>query len=267
MKKKTNKFKSLDFKNNRIPTILYFSLRIIVIALMVYNIIVGRYENAFTCLLVLILLLLPFILEEKLKIEISSTLEIVILLFIFATEILGELNAFYQKIPNWDTIMHTINGFVMGAVGFSLVNMLNDSDKTKMKLSPAFLLIASFCFSMTIGVLWEFFEYGVDKYLNADMQKDTIISEINSVTFDPKLENKVYNVDINSLVVNDEDWLDKYGGYIDIGLIDTMNDLLVNALGAIFFSVFGYFGLKSQKQEDYEKLIVIKKRPKEFVNN
>lgn len=262
MKKKINKFKGLDFKNNKIPTILYFVLRIIVIALLIYNIAIGRYENAFTCLFVLILLLLPFVMEEQLKIEISSSLEIIILLFVFATEILGELNAFYQKIPNWDNIMHTINGFVMGAVGFSLVNMLNDSDKAKIKLSPAFLLITSFCFSMTIGILWEFFEYGVDKYLGADMQKDTIINEINSVTFDPKMENKVYNIEIDSIVINDENWNDKYGGYIDIGLIDTMNDLFVNALGAIFFSIFGYFGLKSKKQEDYEKLIVIKKRKK-----
>lgn len=263
MKNKLNKFKSLDFKNNKGPTILYFSLRLIVIALMIYNIVVGRYENAFTCMLVLVLLLLPFIMEEKLKIEISSTLEIVILLFIFATEVLGELNAFYQKIPNWDTIMHTINGFVMGAVGFSLVNMLNDSDRARIKMSPSFLLVASFCFSMTIGVLWEFFEYGVDTFLGADMQKDTIITKINSVTFDSKKENKVYSIDIDSVVINGEEW--NYGGYIDIGLIDTMNDLLVNALGAIFFSIFGYFGLKSKKEGDYEKLIVIKKRNKEKV--
>jgi len=263
MKNKLNKFKSLDFKNNKIPTILYFSLRLIVIILLVYNILVGRYENAFTCLLALILLLTPFVLEEKLKIEISSSLEIIILLFIFSAEILGELNAFYQKIPNWDTILHTINGFVMGAIGLSLINMLNDSDKTKIKLSPTFLLIASFCFSMTIGVLWEFFEYGADYVLNLDMQKDTIITEINSTTFDPKNENKVYSIKIEDVVINEEVW--NYGGYIDIGLIDTMNDLIVNAIGAIFFSVFGYFGLRSKKQEDYEKLIVIRKRGNEKV--
>jgi len=260
MKNKLNKFKSLDFKQNKVPTILYFSLRIIVIALMIYNIVVGRYENAFTCMLVLVLLLLPFILEEKLKIEISSSLEIVILLFIFSAQILGELNSFYQKIPNWDMMLHTINGFVMGAVGFSLVNMLNDSNKVNVKMSPFFLLVASFCFSMTIGVLWEVFEYGVDTFLKVDMQKDTIITEINSVTFDPENKNNVYSIDIDSLVVNEEDWINKYGGYIDIGLIDTMDDLLVNALGAIFFSIFGYFGLRSKKEEGYYKLIVIKKR-------
>ena len=255
---KKRKFKSLDFKNNKGPTILYFSLRLVVLILFAYNIVMGRYENAFTCLLTLILLLLPFILEEKLKIEISSSLEIVILLFIFSAEILGELNAFYQKIPNWDKILHTINGFVMGAIGFSLVNMLNDSEKTKIKLTPVFLLVTSFCFSMTIGVLWEFFEYGADHFLNLDMQKDTIVNKINSTTFDPNNENKVYSIDINSIVINGEVW--NYGGYIDIGLIDTMNDLIVNAIGAIFFSFFGYLGIISKKEEDYEKLIVIRKR-------
>lgn len=263
MKKIKNKYKSLDFKNNKFATILYFTLRIIVIGLLIYNIIVGRYENAFTCFLTLILLLMPFILEEKLKIEISSSLEIIILLFIFSAEILGELNAFYQKIPNWDTILHTINGFVMGAVGFSLINLLNDSDRTKIKLSPFFLIIASFCFSMTIGVLWEFFEYGVDCVLGYDMQKDTIVEKINSTTFDPLKENKVYSIDVDSVVINDEEW--NYGGYLDIGLHDTMKDLIVNAIGAIFFSIFGYLGMHSEKEENYEKLIVIKKRGKEQV--
>lgn len=163
--------KGLDFKNNKGPTVLYFSLRFLVTALMIYNIVVKRYENAFTCLLVLILLLLPFVMEEKIKIEFSSSLEIVMLLFIFSAEILGELNAWYQKIPNFDTLMHTITGFVMGAVGFSLVNMVNNNNNIGVKLNPKFLLIASFCFSMTIGVLWEFFEFGVDRYLEPICKK------------------------------------------------------------------------------------------------
>ena len=262
MKNKKKKYKSLDFKNNKFATILYFILRIIVIVLFIYNVIVGRYENAFTCFLTLILLLMPFILEEKLKIEISSGLEIVILLFIFSAEILGELNAFYQKIPNWDTILHTINGFVMGAVGISLINLLNDSDRTKIKLSLFFLIVTSFCFSMTIGVLWEFFEYGVDCMLGYDMQKDTIVEKINSTTFDSLKENKVYSIEIDSVVINGEEW--HYGGYLDIGLHDTMKDLIVNAIGAIFFSIYGYF-ITSKKEENYEKLIVIKKRGKEEI--
>lgn len=257
---KKNKFKSLDFKNNKIPTILYLFLRLLVIMIMIYSIVIGKYENAFTCLLVLVLLLMPFILEEKLKIEFSGTLEVTMLLFVFVAEIIGEVNAGYQNIPNLDTIMHTLNGFIMGAVGFSLVNMLNKDERTGLKLNTKFLLIASFCFSMTIGVLWEFFEFGVDKIFNADMQKDTIVTRINSVNFDPNKENKVYSIDIDSVVVNGEEWI----GYLDIGLIDTMKDLIVNAIGAIVFSVIGYITMK-KNNEDYDKLIVIKKRDREEV--
>ncbi len=257
---KKNKFKSLDFKNNKIPTILYLFLRLLVIMIMIYSIVIGKYENAFTCLLVLVLLLMPFILEEKLKIEFSGTLEVTMLLFVFVAEIIGEVNAGYQNIPNLDTIMHTLNGFIMGAVGFSLVNMLNKDERTGLKLNTKFLLIASFCFSMTIGVLWEFFEFGVDQIFNADMQKDTIVTRINSVNFDPNKENKVYSIDIDSVVVNGEEWI----GYLDIGLIDTMKDLIVNAIGAIVFSVIGYITMK-KNNEDYDKLIVIKKRDREEV--
>lgn len=255
LKKFRKKLKGLDFKNNKYPTILYFTLRILVIFLMIYNITQGRYENAFTCLLVLFLLLLPFIMEEKVKLEFSSSLEIVILLFIFCAEILGEVNAWYQRIPNFDTLMHTITGFIMGAVGFSLVNMVNNSERAGIKLNPKYLLVASFCFSMTIGVLWEFFEFGVDQIFHADMQKDTYVSEINSVMFDETRKNKVVNVKIDSVIVNGEVW----PGYLDIGLIDTMKDLIVNAIGAITFSVIGYITI-SKNNGETEKLIVIKKK-------
>lgn len=255
LKKFRKKLKGLDFKNNKYPTILYFTLRILVIFLMIYNITQGRYENSFTCLLVLFLLLLPFVMEEKVKLEFSSSLEIVILLFIFCAEILGEVNAWYQRIPNFDTLMHTITGFIMGAVGFSLVNMVNNSERAGIKLNPKYLLVASFCFSMTIGVLWEFFEFGVDQIFHADMQKDTYVSEVNSVMFDETMENKVVNVKIDSVIVNGEEWI----GYLDIGLIDTMKDLIVNAIGAITFSVIGYITI-SKNNGETEKLIVIKKK-------
>lgn len=253
MKRSLNKFKNLDFKNNKIPTIMYFSLRLLVIFIMIYSIIIGKYENAFTCLLVLILLLMPFILEEKLKLQFSGSLEVTMLLFVFVAEIIGEVNAGYQRIASLDTIMHTLNGFIMGAVGFSLVNIANNNKNSGVKLDTKFLLIASFCFSMTIGVLWEFFEFGVDMIFDADMQKDTAIYKINSVMFDQNNENKVYTVDIDSVVINGEEW----DYYLDIGLIDTMKDLIVNAIGAITFSIIGYLIVK--KNDTIEKLIVIKK--------
>ena len=93
-----------------------------------------------------------------------------------------------------------------------------------------------------------------------DMQKDTVIYKINSVKFDPNKENKVYTIDIDSVVINGEEW----NGYLDIGLIDTMKDLIVNAIGAIAFSIIGFITMK-KNNDDYEKLIVIKKRGKEKV--
>ena len=96
------------------------------------------------------------------------------LLFIFSAEILGEISSFYVLFPFWDTTLHTLNGFLAAAIGFSLVDLLNRSDRVKFDLSPLFLSITAFCFSMTIGVLWEFFEFAMDQFFALDMQKDTI---------------------------------------------------------------------------------------------
>ena len=157
----------------------------------------------------------------------------------------------------WDNILHVINGFIMGAIGLSLIELLNDTKE--IKLHPIFIAIVSFSFSMTIGVCWEFFEYGMDTSFKLDMQKDTIIESINSVTFDPNNLNKVYSLEIDSLEVNGENWLDKYGGYIDIGLIDTMNDLIVNFIGALTFSIIGYFYSRKHDTNKLKKIMIVSK--------
>jgi len=245
--------------NLTLPKKLYLILRFLVIGILIRNIFSGNYENVFICLLTLILFIMPYIIEKKFKIEIPDFLEIVILLFIFSAEILGELNSFYTKIPMWDNILHTINGFIMGAIGLSLIELLNDTKEINIKLSPIFIAIVSFCFSMTIGVCWEFFEYGMDTSFNLDMQKDTIVERVNSVTFDPDNLNKVHSVEIETLKVNGEDWKDKYGGYIDIGLIDTMNDLIVNFVGALTFSIIGYFYSKKHESDKLKKILIVAK--------
>jgi len=249
------RYRSLDIKNNVWATMIYFLLRFIVVFLLLGNLINGRYENALVCFLTLVLFLLPFILEEKFNIEVPSTLEIIILLFIFAAEILGEVHSFYQVINNWDNILHTINGFIMGAIGFSFVNLLNNIPNIHMKLSPIFVIFVSFCFSMTIGVLWEFGEFACDMVMKTDTQKDTYIGEIYSVTFDESNSNQVIKKDTSNVIVNGEEWK----GYLDIGLIDTMVDLFVNFLGAIVFSIFGYFYLTNDKFKIIENLLIIKR--------
>lgn len=254
MKKKrykiTNMFIDAYKETKRSSLLVYLILRGLVLLCMIMQIIHGDFENAFLCILSLILLILPSVLQNKLNITLPNTLEIIIYLFIFSAEILGEINSFYIVIPHWDTVLHTLNGFLCAAVGFSLINLLNNTSNN-FNLSPLYLCLVAFCFSMTIGVLWEFFEFGCDKYLMKDMQKDIIVTEISSVTLNPEQENKKVIIDgIDKTVLYDKNGkklIEINGGYLDIGINDTMKDLFVNFIGAIIFSILGYIYLKNNK--------------------
>ena len=237
-----NKWSNLLKGNDKKTLTVYFILRFLIIVCMVRELFNGNFQNAALCILSLFLLILPFFLEKKLKVELPSTLEIMILVFIFAAEILGEINNFYGAIPYWDTILHTLNGFLCASVGFSLVYLLNEKSKS-VHLSAVFVALVSFCFSMTIGVAWEFFEFGMDQVFHLDMQKDTIVNEIHTVTLDPEQSNQVVSVEeISKTLILSENGLysTAIDGYLDIGLKDTMIDLIVNCVGAFVYSVFGY---------------------------
>lgn len=222
---------------------VYVVLRLIVVAELVLSILRGEYESAFICLLVLILFILPFFIQQNFGIQLSTTLEIIILLFIFAAEILGELEGYFITYPNWDTMLHTTTGFLCAATGFALIDILNRNSRIKFQLSPIYVALAAFCFSMTVGVLWEFFEFGMDRLFHLDMQKDTVVQSITSVMLDPTNSNTPVTIDgIHSVAVNGNDL--GFDGYLDIGLYDTMEDLFVNFIGAVTFSVIGYFYIK-----------------------
>lgn len=222
---------------------VYVVLRLIVVAELVLSILRGEYESAFICLLVLILFILPFFIQQNFCIQLPTTLEIIILLFIFAAEILGELEGYFITYPNWDTMLHTTTGFLCAATGFALIDILNRNSRIKFQLSPIYVALAAFCFSMTVGVLWEFFEFGMDRLFHLDMQKDTVVQSITSVMLDPTNSNTPVTIDgIHSVAVNGNDL--GFDGYLDIGLYDTMEDLFVNFIGAVTFSVIGYFYIK-----------------------
>ena len=250
MKNGKEKLKKVQTYRHKPTLTVYLVLRALIILIMVRAVLRGNYESVFLCALSLMLLVLPSILQKRLYITLPSTLEIVILLFIFAAEILGELASFYVRVPNWDTMLHTVNGFLCAAVGFALVDMINRNERFSLKLSPVYLAIVAFCFSMTVGVLWEFFEFAADRFLGLDMQKDTVLSAIGSVALDPTMSNKVIRVkDIADVIIVHADGSRQtlgLGGYLDIGLYDTMKDLFVNFVGAVVFSVIGYFYVKQE---------------------
>ncbi len=248
---KTNLFRtmgkalSMEIREHRSSFLVYVVLRALVILVMILQIFNRNYENVFLCALTLLLLIVPSFLQVNLKIELPTGLEIILLFFVFAAEILGEIEAYYIRFPFWDTMLHTLNGFLMAAIGFSLVDILNRNERFKFELSPFFVAIVAFCFSMTIGVLWEFFECAMDLFFGQDMQKDTIVHAFSSVMLDPEGANHpirvsgIYDVAVNGQSLG-------LGGYLDIGLLDTMKDLFVNFVGAVIFSAVGYVYIRNR---------------------
>lgn len=235
-----------EYRPKPIVMAVYWVLRFIVIVSLVLSCIRKDYESAWVCVLVLVLYMLPRIVQQNFHIELPSALEIIILVLIFAGEILGELRSYFIHFPHWDTLLHTTSGFVSAAFGYSMVDLLNRNKPEHIQLSPIYLALVSFCFSMTVGVIWEFFEFGMDNFFHMDMQKDTVIHAFSSVNLDPTASNIPVRVeDITDVAVNGTSL--GLGGYLDIGLYDTMEDLFVNFIGALTFSVIGYFSAKSGK--------------------
>lgn len=258
---------NMELKEHKSTFIVFSVLRLLVIVCMIRQIFLHNYESFFLSILTLLLLYIPSWIQVKLRIEIPVGLEISILCFIFAAEILGEINAFYIVIPGWDTILHTLNGFLCAAIGFSLVLLLNDNENLTFDLSPFFLALLAFCFSMTVGVLWEFFEFGMDYFMKLDMQKDMVVNTISSVMLDPAGANHPILVrDIADVILVHGDGTKQalgLGGYLDIGIYDTMKDLFVNFIGAVVFSVIGFFYARGRGKKRVVSLFVPQKKSKD----
>ena len=242
---------------------VFMILNVMVILTAIRCIFTKNYESLATCVLVLVLFLAPAFVEDKMDLTIPPLFKAIIFTFIFAAEILGEIDNFYVKIPGWDTMLHTINGFLFAAVGFSLIYLLNRGSKD-FNLSPFYMALVAFCFSMTIGVLWEFFECSMDMFFNMDMQKDYLLTTVNSVNLDPANSGEVIHVkDIVETVITTSsgDTTVIEDGYLDVGIRDTMKDLLVNLIGAVVFSTIGYLALKNERSSKVADSLMI--RPNE----
>ena len=255
-------------KGKKMVVTIYIILRVLVILTMVAQFLNGNFENVFLCILTLVLFTLPTVIERRVRIDLPDTLEIIILLFIFSAEILGEIQAYNTYFHGWDTMLHTLNGFLCAAIGFSLVDLFNRNERFSLSLSPVFMAIVAFCFSMTIGVLWEFFECIMDSFFLLDMQKDTIVHDISTVMLDPTGGNKITAIrGITDVIVvaGGEEIPVGLGGDLDIGLLDTMKDLFVNFIGAFVFSIIGYFYVKNRGRGRFARRFIPKVLPEEPV--
>lgn len=187
---------------DRLKLFLFFIFRGIVVLAGVLAIINDDWTNFAMSVLTLIILFLPSIIEKKLSVDFPSEFEIAVVIFIFASLYLGEMRSYYFKYWWWDLFLHTFSGLIIGAIGFSLVNILNKNKKVAISLSPIFVSIFSFCFALAAGALWEIYEFTIDSVFGTNMQKS--------------------------------------------GLVDTMWDLIVDAIGALVFSILGYLYLKGK---------------------
>lgn len=261
-KNKVKKYRKRDLT-------VYIVLRLLVILTIVIQAIRGNFENVFLCVLTLILFTIPSIIDKKLNIKLPNALEVIILLFIFSAEILGEIQNFYGIFKFWDTMLHTINGFLCAAIGFSMIDILNRSPRFHLKMSPLFVALVAFCFSMTIGILWEFFEYGSDVFFKTDMQKDRITSSIASVEINESRKNipiKINNIEKEVISYYENGELKQRvieRGHLDIGLKDTMKDLFVNFIGAVVFSIIGLLYIKNRDEYKFAENFIPTMKSKE----
>lgn len=266
--------KYISYYSQRDVTV-YFVLRFLVILVMIRQIFTANWNNVFLCILTLILFLVPVVIDRKFNIRLPNTLETIILLFIFSAEILGEINEFYLHFAHWDTILHTLNGFLCAAIGFSMIDILNRKEVFHTKLSPIFVALVAFCFSMAVGVLWEFFEFGMDRVFKYDMQKDEILKTIATVELNPSGKNVAVVIDnIEKTIIQSRDnegnlvLTEIDGGYLDIGISDTMKDLIVNFIGAIVFSILGLLYIKNKDEYKFaEQFIPVLKRREKAEEN
>lgn len=242
---------------------LYVLLRALVVLTLVWQAAQRNYFNIFLCALTLVMFMIPTIVDHRLHLKLPTALEVTVIVFMFAANILGEIHEYYVSFPYWDSLLHTTSGFILAAVSYALIDVFNQTKNFHIELSPIYVAIAAICMAMTFGVLWEFFEYFMDVFFLTDMQKDTVVKTISSVTLNPEGRNSPVIVAVESVVVNGEPW--PFDGYLDLGLHDTMKDMLLNCAGALVFTLFGYPYLRGRSKSSVAKSFIPELKTREEI--
>ncbi|MEQ9104782.1 MAG: hypothetical protein RIE53_08795 [Rhodothermales bacterium] len=173
----------------------------------------GEWLMAFTTFGIVLLTLLPIVVERHFNVYIPAEIELLALVFVFATLFLGEVRDYYYRFWWWDTVLHAGSGVLLGIVGFLLVYILNETERVNVTLKPGFVAFFAFLFAVGMGTMWEIFEFAMDQLFGMSMQKQMLS--------DPS------------------------------GLSDTMWDLIVDALGGLAIAVFGYYYIRNDRRESF----------------
>lgn len=190
-------------RSDKIKIVICLVLRLLVLSGAILALFNQDWETFGLCILTLLALFLPIIIEKKLSIEFPGLFEVLIVSFLFCSLFLGSINSFYDAIWWWDSVIHGVSGIIVSALGFSLLDILNNKGKQPGRLNPLFISIFTFSIAMAVGALWEIYEFSMDSIFGMNMQKT--------------------------------------------GLVDTMWDLIFDAIGALAYSTILYFKLKHKK--------------------
>ena len=237
-----------EIKANKSSLFAFAILWICTLAVLLHGAWCGKWDRVFTGALCLVLFLLPPIVERSFSLQLPATLEICAYLFVFCAGVLGEIGDFYQRFSAWDALLHAANGFLFAGFGFCLFSLFEKKRTVRTLPSPAYQSFTAFCFSMTVGVLWEIFEFCADTFLHTDMQKDSFRTAIYSLLLPTEdggmlaVEN-ITRVEIQTAV--GERFV--LPAYLDVGLADTVKDLAINLWGALCFCIIGYVYLKRRR--------------------
>lgn len=238
----TQKYKQKIKKKNVGNKILYYLLQVLTLMTAIASLVMyivkreGLETTAnqiFMCVMALICINIPAFLEKKFKFYIPNYISIILYVFIFAHYVLGEVLRVYDHSIVFDKILHTTSGVIMSFIGFSFIFMLNKINPEKMKLSPFFIVLFTFCFTMTTEYVWELFEYSADRLLDLNMQR-----------WQDGITETLENGSVISSV--------PYGS----GLKDTMGDMAVNILGCLGVCVYALVGMKLKPDWFDGKLIL-----------
>ena len=195
---------------------------IVVMFYLISGLIKWDVTTIFACVLSLILMFITNVIGKKLGF--GNAIKILIYIFILGTEVLGEIYHFYVDVWWFDIVMHTYFAFIISYAGLYLIRYF------KIKGSIYFVILFVFSFAMMTESVWEIFEFSMDRVIGTDMQKDTVIRNINSTYLSE-------NIYVDKVMVNDIDFMDRYGGYLDIGLYDTISDMICTVVGSFMFIV------------------------------
>ncbi|MBR0430898.1 hypothetical protein IJJ05_01240 [Candidatus Saccharibacteria bacterium] len=241
-------------EKNKFVLFAFFVIWSLTFIAFINTIIIGDWVKIGLSFAALMFYLIPSFVSYRFKLRLPATLEITFYLFVFASLVLGEVFAFYGPFPFWDIILHLLSGFVIAGIGLSIVEIINKGEKSRL-----FTLLFAFCFSMTLGTMWECLEFTFDMTARTDAQKDAHVRQISTITLQRDGGNRpvrLNNIEKTDIYLQNGEVITIDEGFLDIGIMDTMKDILVNMVGATLFCIMGASYLKNSKKDTIVKKFI-----------